>query len=219
METEAKCPYCGAILEKMPSRKKKCSACKNDIYKRTDPNTRHSILVTAQEREKIDKEWEIENFIKDLKSRLFNEFGFSEKEYKKIQKKNESPYEKDHLWAALNNLAMDSTKRSDFHKAKMIYYEMALFLDTGGIDPFNMLHKARKMELYHHKQSNIVEKVSILTAGDKSCTECKKLEDKKYTIDAAIEQMPIPNPECTHHQSSEHPFCRCIWVADTKSFL
>ena len=53
-EIDAKCPYCNAILDQVPTRKKGCTSCGKFIYVRTHPSDRQLILVTEEEAKNLD---------------------------------------------------------------------------------------------------------------------------------------------------------------------
>jgi tetratricopeptide (TPR) repeat protein len=57
----AACPYCNRKLEKTPGRKKACPHCGNYIYVRTRPNDFIKILVTKQDADTIQKQWNLLN--------------------------------------------------------------------------------------------------------------------------------------------------------------
>lgn len=59
--TEAVCPYCDHVLEKMPGRKKKCPACTKDIYVRTRPQDKVKILVREDQLLLVEEQWSIAN--------------------------------------------------------------------------------------------------------------------------------------------------------------
>lgn len=56
--TEALCPHCGVVLEKMPGRKKKCPHCGEFIYVRTRPQDRAKVLVTESQAQEIEAQWD-----------------------------------------------------------------------------------------------------------------------------------------------------------------
>jgi len=72
--------------------------------------------------------------------------------------------------------------------------------------------KAHRMDLLRmkelNKNSGIEMVVKINTANDEYvCEECRKLSKMVFTIDKALETMPIPN-NCTNEN------CRCWYVFD-----
>lgn len=148
-------------------------------------------------------------------SRRLKTYGITERDFdiSKVEltkKFGEEPSDKDVIWSLFNKLI---TKMRDFHTLKMIYYDMALFLNEEGKDFFSVLQQSAKMELMYYKQSD-VEKVQILTAGKGSCEQCQQSENKIFTIEEAFEKMPIPSKECTHEMSvGQRGFCKCCYIA------
>jgi hypothetical protein len=53
-----------------------------------------------------------------------------------------------------------------------------------------------------------VNTVKISGVEDISCSECKLLHGKKFTISEALEHMPIPVRECKNYFG----YCRCIYL-------
>jgi len=212
---EPVCPYCTTTLEQKPQRKKKCPHCKKHIYVKTLPSTREKVLVTESEAAEIELQWQQINFSNKWKSDL-EQYGISEKayiarkaEFSKQFEKNVS--DRDVIWSFFNELV---SKTKNLHELKMLYYQMAIFLNEIGKDFFQLLRKARKLELLYFKEQGVVQKVQILTAGDNSCKFCQKLEKKVFTIEEALEKMPLPCKECTFKIYDENRgFCRCLYVA------
>lgn len=96
----------------------------------------------------------------------------------------------------------------------MQYYEKAIELSKKGKSPFNKLRLASKMELLNYQKESFIKKVRILTAKN-SCKNCQKQNNKSYSIQEALKEMPIPCRSCTFdlNQNGKY-FCRCTWLAD-----
>lgn len=80
---------------------------------------------------------------------------------------------------------------------------------------FKFLKESSKMELYYEKQqekqSGIKMKVEIIAASggnNPSCDKYLEKNGKKFTIDEALEKMPIPVEDCGNG------FCRCMYGAE-----
>lgn len=201
-KSETTCPYCKKILEQVPQRKKQCPFCKNYIHVRTLPSIHSRMLVTEDDARKID-------WLKRL-----SEYGVTEKDFEitkdQLSKKfGQEPSSQDVLWSLFNQLI--ANKRNDLQTLKTIYYEMALFLNEIGKDSFTVLQNHAKMDLLILKLAGI-KKVQIIARG--SCERCQLLQDRIFTIEEALEKMPIPVKECTHELSiGRLGFCRCCYVA------
>lgn len=201
-ESEPICPHCGGVLEKKPQRKKKCPLCKNYIYVRTSSSTSDKVLVTEEEAKKIDWLKKLENY------------GISEKDFNDQKNKLSKQFgcvasNRDIIHTLFNKLILEN---SDFHTLQMIYYEHALFLNEEGEDCFKILQQANKMNLLRYKQSEKVEKVTIISGND-SCSSCQRLNGKIYSIEEALKLMPIPCKDCSFILNDDkRGFCRCIYA-------
>jgi len=198
-EPEATCPYCNKILEQIPQRKKQCSFCKKYIY------VRNRKLVTEDDAKKFD-------WLKRL-----GEYGVVEQDFEVTkaqlsEKFKEEPSDQDIFWSLFHQLIKKN--RNDLQTLKMIYYEMALFLNESGKDYFTALQLSHKMDLMYYKKRGIINKVKIITCGTGSCEQCQLLQDKIYSIEEALEKMPVPNKNCTKIMFDKNRgFCKCCYVA------
>jgi hypothetical protein len=206
-ESEAVCPYCKGVLKQKPQRKKKCPFCNNDIYVRSKQKVFSSTLLTREDAIAVDCLKNLENIGIKIKD---NDFKTKKRELSiKFGKEAKSS---DVIWGLFNELIL---KMKDLHSLKMIYYEMALFLNKLGKDCFAVLQQSAKMELMKFKQDGFIKKVRILTAGEDSCEACRWLENQVFTIEEALEKMPIPCKECTYKLYDEkRGFCRCCYAAE-----
>lgn len=65
-----------------------------------------------------------------------------------------------------------------------------------------------KAELLDLKQQGLYKRVRVISSKDnRTCQECANLNGKVFTIDEALEKMPLPNL-CT----SEEGWCRCTYT-------
>ena len=201
---KSSCPYCGTMLEKIPKRKSPCPNCKNVIF------VRNKNMVTERKAIMLD-------FIKNSEF-----YGAYENEYLRIEdelkkKFGLEPNPSDIIWAYYNKLIVKNS--SNYQKLSSIYYSMAVSLNKEGKDFFQLLQQSKKMELLEYKRGGFIKKVKVLTSGkDNSCDSCLKLENKTFTINAALEKMPIPNKDCTHILYDENRgFCRCCYITEVVS--
>jgi hypothetical protein len=198
------CPYCGSMLEKIPKRKSPCPNCQNVIF------VRNKKMVTERKATMID-------FIKNSEF-----YGAYENEYLRIEdelkkKFGFEPNPSDIIWAYYNKLIVKNS--SNYQNLSSIYYSMALILNKEKKEFFHILQQSKKMELLEYKRSGFIKKVKISTSGkDNACDNCLKQENKTFTINAALEKMPIPNKDCTHILYDENRgFCRCCYITEVAS--
>lgn len=220
----AKCPYCQKELPKFPGRKTKCPHCSNFIYVRTRPSDRQRILVTQEQAEELEKEWQEElqkhRATFELRRGLENSsVGFTEQKYLKFkedltQRFGFAPSEGDILWGISGQLLLEAMESADWQRMKMIYFSQALFLHNSGKDCFRILQEVAKCELREYQRSSVVKKVEILTAGDQSCLVCQKLTGKILTIEEAFRNTPIPVKDCSYKINPEAStgWCRCCYI-------
>jgi len=203
-----KCPNCKKKLEKIPSRKKKCKFCGKYMYVRTRPQDRNRVLVTEKESKKIDAQndglqhlsmWGITpEYVEEVRKDLTKKF------------KREAPYS-DAIWSIFNELILKVGKEGG--NLGSLYYSMALFLHREEKDPILMLQQSAKYKLMEFKKHCSRYRVKILGVG--GCIHCQKANDKTYTIDEALQKMPLPVKKCNYQLfNGKHGFCRCIWGID-----
>jgi ssDNA-binding Zn-finger/Zn-ribbon topoisomerase 1 len=221
------CPYCQKILEKAPSRKKKCPACNNYIYVRKLPYTSQRVLATDKAIPIIERYWKYyhASSIKQLgRFSPINEnkwlghlkaYGITKEDFDSEKEKLSKKYgmqasSRDTFWKIFNKLIR--VHANDLQTLKQIYYDKALFLNELGKDSFYALEICSKFELLHLKGTGIIKKVKILNAVN-PCPLCQKLNNKILDIDEALEIMLLPQKECTFKlYDINRGFCRCIYV-------
>lgn len=191
------CPHCKMTLDLMPKRKTKCPLCGNDIYVRTDPFSKQKILLNRDDAFSLD---------------TLKHLDVSQKEYKDTEKElskkfKVSPSQGDVVWAILNERLLSAMKKSDWQQMKMLYWEQARLLYEQGKEFFRLLQEAARCELRNYQSSGVVKKVEILTAGNQSCEKCNVLSGKVFTINEALEIMPIPVKDC-----GNDGWCRCCYI-------
>jgi len=134
---------------------------------------------------------------------------FSDEKIELSRKFGQEAKSTDVIWGLFNGL-ISKTKNQD--SLGMIYYEIALFLNEEGKDSLEIRRQSQKISLLSLKKSEVVKGVEILATSE-SCDECQKLNGNKYTLDEALEKMPIPNPNCTYTFTKKgKPFCRCTYL-------
>ena len=203
--SEPICPYCKNVLSRKPQRKTKCPFCNNDIYVRGKQNIFSSTLLNKEDA--IVADW-----LKKLDIFGIKDSDFINKKKELSNKFGTEANSTDTIWGLFNELIL---RTRDLHSLKLIYYEMALFLNKKGKDCFSLLQQSTKMELLRLKQDDFVKNVRVLIANNGSCEKCTQLKNKVFTIDKALEIMPIPHKECAHKlYDKKRGFCRCSYLAE-----
>jgi hypothetical protein len=213
----AVCPYCKQILDKTPKRKTRCPHCANYIYVRGLPTGDHrKVLVTEDAAKEIEKQWEAVHFREKWMQSLQG-YGLSDRDFDRHREMlqarfGQEPGDADVIWSMFNEAVEKSIAEGKSADLRPPYLSMALFLYEEGRGFFDLLQQSRRMELAEFKKGGYVEKVFII-ARDASCQECQKLRGKVFTVDEALEHMPIPNKECTFDfaGTGQRGWCRCLY--------
>ena len=192
------CPYCGVIQNPPPSRRRKCRDCGEVIHARTDRKNRRKYLLTAEQAVQRDEE-EAERKAAE------------QAEAERLRRK-----EWDAQWKALNLQVIEASRAGDWHAIQMAHFQQALMLFDRGRDHRDLARASRKAELQQYKERYKemgVRRVKIMTTGSASCARCAPLEGQSFTIEEALDQMPIPHDDCQTWRG-ENPYggwCRCLY--------
>jgi len=121
-------------------------------------------------------------------------------------------------WKALNSQVVEGSRTGDWHEVKMAHFRQALMLFQKGRDHQQLAAESRKSELRYYRTSpsyqNLgVTQVTVSTAEEEACEQCRFLHGKVFEIDRALEAMPIPVRTCqTWADKNEHGgWCRCSY--------
>ncbi|MEO0127659.1 MAG: phage minor head protein [candidate division WOR-3 bacterium] len=191
---EAACPYCLKILSNVPKRKFKCPYCAKDIYVRAKQALFESHLLSEEESQVVD-------WFNKLQGYGFTRDDFRRKKEELAKKFKIKPPLRDIIWGLFQEAIMKNA--DSYHFLSIINYEMAVFLDEEGKNPFHCLYESKKMQLLNYKGT---QKVKIISINDRiTCHSCKNLNGKIFAIEDALNGMPIPPKDC--------PFCRCRYVS------
>jgi ribosomal protein S27AE len=173
------CPNCGNSLPKFPQARSKCKKCGNFYWAKKDPRDGVMKIVNSE----IAKEFE-EIYFKIRNEKLEIE------------------------WLELNSKVIKLRKQSDpdWKELATIYRTLAHHEKRKDITSEELVEESFRCELRNYKK-NGTKRVEIL-ASDDSCSICKALNKKVYTVDQALEKMPLPvkNPDDPSH------ICRCCYL-------
>ena len=116
----------------------------------------------------------------------------------------------DLIWALWNELLHEYEKNDDFFNMKMLYFEMAFLQKSNGNEFFNLLRESKRMELYDIKKQfeNDQDCEVVIISGESDCSVCKELNGYSFTIDEALEKMPVPPAKCSHNDG----WCTCSYT-------
>jgi len=134
----------------------------------------------------------------------------------------QAPTPADVLWTILQRWVEGSRATGDLETLENAYHQMATFLYGEGRDFFAALgesHRAglmvareqgfREVEIRARRRLDIDTKTFVNVA----CAVCVEWQGRVLTIDDALEQMPLPNRQCTHEEIVGAPgWCQCLYL-------
>lgn len=135
---------------------------------------------------------QLAKFKRILKEKGISEINFDKEKTTLSKKFNKEASDSDVIWSLFNKLV---GKEADLQELKMLYFDMALFLNDEDKDSAWVAQLSNEMELRHLKEeTQVVNRVEILS--DQCCEECNKLNKQVLSIEDAIEKIILPNPNC-----------------------
>ena len=180
------CPYCGVIQEPPPARRRKCRDCGQIMHVRTDREERKKYLLTAAEAER----------------RAAKEAQLAR------ERRNEE-------WRRLSELVRVAMQAGDLQSLQSAYQQQANILFVEGRPHLHVAQEAIRAQLMNLLELGIAG-VEVMTSDDERvCAHCQSLDGKVFTIQEALEAMPIPGPNCTdgNEQNPHGGRCRCGYIA------
>ena len=194
---DPRCPYCNQQLDKTPARKVKCPHCGEFIY------VRQGKLITEEEAQISEWLGYLDQF--DITRSKFDQ------ERKKLSERFKTKASvHDTVWSILNKwVGSHPAQRS----VEFAYREMARLLSQEGKDCNHLIESALTAQLQFYKIRK-VKNVIVQNYGGRgdnidTCPQCAELHGKKFTIDEALNKMPIPR-NCTSDFE-----CRCYYEPAT----
>ena len=120
-------------------------------------------------------------------------------------------------WEELAEQKFEYMKNGDLKGVSYMMFRMALILYKEGRNHLFFLKESGKIYLMAIEKDrfySIDKKVKIVTAREKSCPACKKLEGKIMTVPEAKKLDLLPVGECTHaiNPKTKLGWCRCGYI-------
>lgn len=203
----ANCPYCNFQFEKIPARKRKCPECKNEVYPRLIPGDSIKLLVTLEDKTKIEKFYKENQLIDKLQSQLVPEV-ISKSEFSKEVNSWRTSSSKvsanDFGWGLLHQILNEHA--TNIKMRKNIYRIMVWYLVDEGRNPNHALALFHRTELEELGENGLDFDVIVIAAPN-SCMACQELSARRMSLEEAIRLQVLPCQECTH----EYGYCRCSY--------
>ena len=117
------------------------------------------------------------------------------------------------IMAMCDDLIVSLIEEEKYHGIKMVYYSMALFQNRRGEPTYDLRREGVKYELLCYKNDGSTKYVKIAKSNsEEKCENCKRLAGKVFSLEEALQTMPIPSKECTYHLfDKNHGFCKCYY--------
>lgn len=184
------CPYCGARLVPVPSRKRKCPGCGQYVHVKRKPSDRKRYLVTDAEARAIEAEW-----AKEDRARA------------------------DQKWADLQRRLVAAATAGNYREMSGLYFEQAWQLFDERRDHWRLLQESQRWHLRDYASGGFVKVVEVIACSRDTCAECRRLHGTRLTVEEALATMILPHKGCTtwKHSESIPGWCRCGWIAVVES--
>ena len=178
------CPYCGVIQEPPPMRRRKCRDCGQVIHVRTDRDERKKYLLTAEQA----------NRKVATATRLARE------------RRNQE-------WKELSGQVQTAMQTGDWYSLQRAYQQQAIILFHEGRPHFHVAQESARAQLMHFLELGIVGVIVRTCDDERVCAHCRSVDGKVFTIQEALEGMPIPGPNCSdgEDQNPHSGRCRCVY--------
>lgn len=206
MATVIACPYCHHALAKMPQRRSMCKACKQLIYIKGTPSDRTKRLMTEAEAMAAEAEWGAYH-AKAKAAENMRVIGLGTPDLEKAQR--DYGLEPDEAAVVLATLVSEDPAADLLHR-KIACDQLARDCEVQR-EPFQEhMRRAHFFDLHMLRLSGV--RTVEIVAMDNACKACKRLDGRKYSVRAAIVQLPLPCPDCTTETIHGDPgYCRCSW--------
>ena len=122
---------------------------------------------------------------------------------------------RDKHWKELSKQVEKSLRAGDWEATSQAYHGQAGILFAEGRPHFRVREEAHRCHLRSLAGLRI-KKVTVSTCEDERvCNYCNSLNGKTFSVDKALETMPLPGKQCTDG-AKENPHggrCRCLYMA------
>jgi len=196
--SSAHCPHCGTDLDPAPKRKTKCPSCGKEVYVRKD-----------------SFDGQVTHYLKHedaLALDLVKDLGISEKALTEARKRGPAGRSLgDVVWGLISQQKQDAARTNDFQTISSLTRAQAAYWRRTGREYFHLEQEAMKAELRGYAGQGVTH-VEILTSrDDRVCGKCKSLDGMVFTIQEAMEKMPLP-VKCDDEES----WCRCVYSCEMR---
>jgi hypothetical protein len=209
--THQACPYCNINIDWVINKKERCRACNNLIYVKTRPENNSRLLLTAEDALLIDQQWKDIEVIHGM-TLFAKQLGVSgeelENKVRELRELSGLPVTaRGAVWSILNAKMVKLLKQNDWGNLSGVYFDQSIFLQKCGEDCLTALRKSLYLNLFEYRAQGY-KRVEILGNDNSSCRVCHAPSGQVFTIQRAMETMPIPVARCKNAVG----YCRCVYA-------
>lgn len=224
MSDLARCPYCGAILNKMPQRKTNCPVCAKAIFSRRTPDSREKKLMTEAQAQANEALWQQHSSFAEIERRVTNFASVAGLDREQALAEIRCSQNPDAAWEGMVSSCAIGART--FHQRKFACHLLADIKAKNG-DPaaLGLLREAALLELklLNEKTKLLPDlKVQILPgAGENLHEVCRAmLAQPVATVEDELRNPRLPNEACPMGRGAlDRGFCTCTyapWMKDWK---
>ena len=107
-------------------------------------------------------------------------------------------------WKQLSEQVRVAMQAGDWQSLQAAYQQQARILFVEGRPHHHVVQEAKRAQLMLLLELGVAD-VKVLTVDDERvCAHCQSFDGKVFTIQEALEAMPIPGPNCTDGNENPH---------------
>lgn len=194
------CPYCRELLPACPRRAQRCEKCSNTFHVRSTQTLFPSTILTVDQMLIVDA-------VGDLANHGVTEAVAKQMIQRLAATNSRQPTGSEVVWSLFRTV---SDGVADLSERQALHLCAARLLIREGRDPYGELAAAMRCRLQSWRESGVVKQVYVMASGD-PCVECLRQVGKKFTIDEALRELPVPCRACTTKidPRNQHGWCKC----------
>lgn len=190
------CPYCGAVLDAMPTRKKRCPECTQDIQVKRPfgAPAEVRVLMTTEQAAANAAQWDAASQRTEWQRHLAS-VGIDEQAFEREAARLGASVSAADV--ARNLLTAAMSAGGDLHRLKMIASLMARLARQQGRDPLMYLQTVQRLDLEKMRDNARAVTVSPPSGRAREGCQCDSWTGREFTVDEALAEMPLPcGPDC-----------------------
>lgn len=201
---ESACPYCGITLARTPQRKTKCPACHQPIFVKQTPDNRNKRLMTKAQAADAEARWEAH--YQDKRITEFCRLWDVDETALRAGIKETGGNTDSVMEAELRFILYSDP---ELNRRIMAAGALAIAEGRRGGDFMSMLREHARLTLMRLPR-DVIKRVEIIAGR---CVGGQQLAGRVLTIEQALEEMPIPHPQCdATSRDGRAGYCTCHYA-------